>query len=121
MESYLLEKEPSINDQPSTGRKAALERARLKHENTPVYKKLADAAQSAQAKLEKEYSQLFISDEEIKAKRDAARKALKNDLEFKALSSKRAEAYKAQQDYLHHKDMRLAELLNRLKQNNSEK
>ena len=121
MESYLLEKEPSINDQPTTGRKAALERARLKHENTPVYKKLADAAQSAQAKLEKEYPQLFISDEEIKAKRDAARKALKNDLEFKALSNKRAEAYKAQQEYLHHKDMRLAELLNRLKQNNSEK
>ena len=84
-------------------------------------KKLVDAAQSAQAKLEKEYPQLFISDEEIKAKRDAARKALKNDLEFKALSNKRAEAFKAQQEYLHHKDMRLAELLNRLKQNNSEK
>ena len=90
--------------------KAALERARLKHQKDAGYQELVAAAAAAQAKLEKDYPQLFVSDAAIKAKREAARQAAKENPAFKAMVDRRAAAYRAQQDYLFENDARLAQL-----------
>ena len=71
-------------------------------------------AEAAQRKLEADYPQLFVSDDAIKQKRAAARKALKNDPTYKAIIQKRAAAYRAQQDYLHNRDKELGRLKQRL-------
>ena len=110
MEAYLVEKNPAIDEGPKTDRKAALERARLKHHKDAAYQKLVAAAAAAQAKLEKDYPQLFVSDAAIKAKREAAREAARENPAFKAMVDRRAVAYRAQQDYLFENDARLAQL-----------
>ena len=116
MEQYLFEKDPSIEKQPDTRKKAALERARAKHQGDDDYKKLVTAAEDAQKKLESDYPQLFVSNEEITEKRNQARKALKKDETFKKLTDARAAAYRDQQDYLYQNDEKLAQLKERLDQ-----
>ena len=110
MEAYLKEQNPAIESGPEASRKAVLERTRLKHRNDPAYQKLAAAAAAAQRKLEAGYPQLFVSDDAIKAKRDAAREAIKALPDYKELTAKRAAAYREQQDYLHGSDSQLAAL-----------
>jgi hypothetical protein len=116
MEQYLVDKDPSIEKQPDTRKKAALERARKKHQDDGDYKKLATAAEAAQAKLEADYPQLFVSNEEITEKRNKAREALKGNPGFKKLSDTRAAAYNAQRDHLYANDEKLAQLKERLDQ-----
>jgi hypothetical protein len=58
-----------------------------------------------------------VSDKAIQAKREAARQAIKALPEYKALTAKRAEAYRAQQDYLHGSDERLKRLLEEAQRN----
>ena len=55
-----------------------------------------------------------MSDEKIKAKREAARQAAKQNPEYKEVTGKRASAYRAQQDYLFENDPRLAQLKEQL-------
>ena len=110
LEAYLVEKNPTIDNGPANARKAALERARLKHQKDAAYQELVFAAAAAQSKLERDYPQLFVSDDAIKAKREAARQAAKEDPAFKAMVDRRAAAYRAQQDYLNENDARLAQL-----------
>ncbi len=114
LDAFLVEQNPAIDQGPATGRKAALERARQKHRNDPAYQKLIATAEAAQRKLEGDYPQLFVSDDAIKQKRAATRKALKNDPAYKAIIQKRAAAYRAQQDYLHNRDKELGRLKQRL-------
>ena len=110
LEAYLVEKNPTIDNGPANARKAALERARLKHQKDAAYQELVFAAAAAQSKLERDYPQLFVSDDAIKAKREAARQAAKEDPAFKAMVDRRAAAYRAQQNYLNENDARLAQL-----------
>ena len=77
LEAYLVEKNPTIDIGSANGRKAALERARLKHQKDAAYQKLVSAAVAAQVKLEREYPQLFVSDDAIKAKREGLRASWK--------------------------------------------
>ena len=114
MEAYLKEQNPAIEAGPETDRKATLERTRLRHQNDPAYQKLAATAAAAQRKLEADYPQLFVSDAAIKAKRDAARQAIKAQPDYRWLTAKRAEAYRAQQDYLHQSDPKIAALQQQL-------
>tara|TARA_Y100001954_G_C15647448_1_gene520893 strand:- start:141 stop:692 length:552 start_codon:yes stop_codon:yes gene_type:complete len=114
LDQFLLEKDPSIARQPDTRKKAALERARQKHLADPAYGKLAKVAEDAQGKLEREYPQLFVSNEEIGKKRNEARRELKDDPEFKKLVQSRGDAYRAQQDYLYERDEQLARLKRQL-------
>ena len=114
MEAYLKEQNLAIEAGPETSRKATLERTRLKHQNDPAYQSFAATAAAAQRKLEADYPQLFVSDKAIQAKREAARKAIKAQPEYKALTAKRAEAYRAQQDYLHQSDSQLTALQQQL-------
>ena len=116
LDQYLVDKQPSIEKEPDTRKKAALERARIKHQGDPEYRKLVTAAKEAQKKLEADYPQLFVSNEEISEKRNQARQGLKENPDFKQLSNARAEAYNAQQDYLYQSDQKLAQLKERLDQ-----
>ena len=116
LDEYLIDKEPSIEKQPDTRKKAALERARIKHQGDPAYRKLVTAAKEAQKKLEADYPQLFVSNEEITEKRNKARKALKENPDFKKLVEARGDAYWAQQNYLYQSDEKLAQLKQRLAQ-----
>jgi arylsulfatase A len=110
MDQYLVDKEPSIEKQPDTRKKAALEKARKEHLDDPGYRKLAMIAEEAQKKLENDYPQLFVSNEEITQKRNKARQALKENPDCKKLVEARGNAYRVQQDYLYQKDDKLAQL-----------
>ena len=114
MDQYLFDQEPSIEKQPDNRKKAALEKARGKHQNDPAYRKLAAIAEDAQKKLENDYPQLFVSNEEITQKRNQARQSLKENPEFKKLVEARGNAYRSQQDYLYEKDDTLMKLKARL-------
>jgi hypothetical protein len=110
LDQFLIGKEPTIENQPASRRKATLEKARQRHRNEPEYQKLEKLALAVQQKLEAAYPQFFVTNEEITKKRDQARKALKGNAHFKKLTDDRAAAYRAQQDYLYENDERLAEL-----------
>jgi arylsulfatase A len=114
LDQYLMDKDPSIEKQPDTRKKAALEKARIKHRSDPAYGKLTAAAGDAQSKLENDYPQLFVSNEDITEKRNQARKTLKGNIDFKKLVEFRGEAYRAQQDYLYQNDEKLKLLKKRL-------
>ena len=109
-DQFLIGKEPTIENQPASRRKATLEKALQRHRNEPEYQKLETLALAAQQKLEAAYPQLFVTNEEITKNRDQARKALKENAHFKKLTDDRAAAYRAQQDHLYENDERLAEL-----------
>ena len=83
LDQFLVEKEPSIEKQPDTRKKATLEMARKKHQGDPAYRKLVAFAEETQKKLESDYPKLFVSNEDITEKRNQARKALKENPEFK--------------------------------------
>ena len=110
LDQYLIDKEPTIEKQPTSVKKAAMEKARQRHWNDPEYKELEKVALAAQRKLEADYPQFFVTNEEITKKRDQARKALKGNVHFKKLTDDRAAAYRAQQDYLYENDDRLSQL-----------
>ena len=71
MESYLLKKSPRLMISQQRDMRLS---ARVKYKDTPVYK-LADAAVGTNQ--QKKNTPAFYLDEEIKAKRDAARIGLK--------------------------------------------
>ena len=110
MDQYLVDKEPSIEKLPHTQKKAAMERARKKHQDDPAYRKLGIVAKEAQEKLEADYPQLFVGSETISEKRNKARQALKKNPAYKKLKEDRAATHRVQQDYLHEKDERLQAL-----------
>jgi arylsulfatase A len=116
LDQYVLEKNPAIGEQPDTRKKAALEQARKKHKGDPTYRKLIAISGVAQKKLERDYPQLFVSNEEITEKRNRARKALKDNPDYKKLVAARSDAYRAQQDYLYENDEKIAKLKQRLDQ-----
>jgi len=114
LDQYLVDKDPAIEKQPDTRKKAVLEKAREKHLDDPAYRKLTTVAEGAQKKLELDYPQLFVSNEDITEKRNQARKALKEDSDFKKLVEARGNAYRAQQEYLYKKDEKLKLLKKRM-------
>ncbi len=114
LDAFLVEQKPEIGDWPRSRKEAELERLRHQFAKDANYQKLTAAAEAAQKKLEAAYPQIFVSDEEITAKKKAASNAAKNLPEFKAAQKKRAEAYYAQQDYLLTKDEPLARLNEKL-------
>jgi hypothetical protein len=114
LDQYLMDKDPSIEKQPDTRKKAALEQARKKHQDDPAYRKLTTIDEDAQKKLENDYPQLFVSNEEITEKRNQARQALKENPDYKKLVEFRGDAYRAQQDYLYQNDEKLKLLKKRL-------
>lgn len=77
------------------------------------YLKLVARRDEAQRVLEKEYPQLFVSDEEINTAKKDRRKSLQDDPAFRQLLDQRAAAWKAQQNYLLTHDRSLAELQKR--------
>lgn len=110
LDAYLIEQKPEVADYPNSRKKAALERLRRQHRESAGYQQLLAIAQAAQKKLETAYPQVFISDQDINLSRKAEHRQLKDNPEYKKLQKQRADAYRAQQDYLFANDQRLAEL-----------
>ena len=114
LDAFLIAKRPEVADFPNSRRKAALERLRRQHLGSGEYQRLLAVAESAQEKLEATYPDAFLSDQEINRSRKAEHQKLKDNPEYRELQQKRADAYRAQQDYLFANDKRLAELKRRL-------
>ncbi|MDF1754028.1 MAG: hypothetical protein P1U89_14695 [Verrucomicrobiales bacterium] len=91
---------------------------RNKFEADPQYLALAEQARIAQAKLEADYPGLFVTDEELRARRQKAMQAVKDDPGFKKAVNDRGQAYREQQEYLLMNDERLAELVERIDRTN---
>ena len=86
---------------------------KMPQEKAKEYFGLLDKQLRSQRRLETAYPQLFVSDEEIKQARNAKRESLKNSPEFRDCIEKRAEAWRAQQDYLLTHDPQLSVLNDR--------
>jgi arylsulfatase A-like enzyme len=110
LDEFLIAQQPEVSDWPNSRKKAELERLRARFADADAYQKLVAAADAAQAKLEADYPQLFVTDEEFNAVKRAAREGINNDPAFRKASQERATAYQAQQDYLLHVDKTLAKL-----------
>lgn len=110
LDEFLIAQQPEVADWPNSRKKAELERLRTKFTNTKACEKLVTAAEGAQAELEADYPQLFVTDEAINAAKKAAREAASNDPAFKKTNDERAAAYRTQQDYLLTVDKKLADL-----------
>jgi hypothetical protein len=110
IEAFLIEQQPDVADVPDSQRKAQLERLRRKHQKRPEYLKLVAAREAAQQKLEQDYPQLFLTNQQISERKAKNWKAIQKDPEFKKRIDLRAAAYRAQQDYLFEHDAKLAEL-----------
>lgn len=76
--------------------------------------KRGEEATAAQAKLEEKYPQLFVTSDEIRRRKQAARAEVKDDPDFKKANEKRAAAFRAQQAYLLENDEELARLAEQL-------
>tara|TARA_R110002096_G_scaffold29509_5_gene88962 strand:+ start:29279 stop:31948 length:2670 start_codon:yes stop_codon:yes gene_type:complete len=118
LDAYLIAQKPEVDDWPDNTKKAELERLRQRFQDDPGYQKLIDEAQSAQAKLETAYPQLFVSDEAIRKLKKAAQDSAKEDPAYVEAKNERAAAYRAQQDYLLKTDETLAELSRQLESGN---
>jgi arylsulfatase A len=110
IEAFLIVQQPDVADLPDSQRKAQLERLRKKHQKRPEYLKLVAGREAAQQKLEQDYPQLFLTNEQISERKSGNRKAIQKDPEFKKRIDLRAAAYRAQQDYLFEHDKKLKEL-----------
>lgn len=115
IEQYLLDQVPELKDLPNAEKKAALENTRLKYGKDPGFLERIQLSADAQSKLENKYPQLFITDQEIYQRKELARKAVRENTDYKKLTSARNSAYSASLDYLYKKDnrlMKLREILN---------
>lgn len=121
IDEWLVARQPGLDALPSNRRKSAIDQLRATLIESRELLALIEKAKQAQAKLEAAYPQLFISDEEINAKKKAAAVAARSDPEFQRLSKKRAEAYQAGQDYLLTTDNELKRLAVLLKAASSQK
>ena len=110
IEQYLLDQVPELKDLPNAEKQAALENTRLKYSKDPDFLDLIQLSVEAQTKLENKYPQLFITDQEISQKKELARKAVRENTEYKKLISARNSAHLASLDYLYKKDSRLLNL-----------
>lgn len=117
MTAWLIEQNPEVGQLPSSRREREVERLRVQHSNAPEYVELLKVYESAQKKLETDYPQLFMTDEEIHRYRKEQRARVEMEPKFKALVKQRAVAYRAQQDYLFEHDAKLAELRDSKKAN----
>lgn len=108
LDEFLFEQKPEVKEWPDHRKKAELERLREKFAGSDAYRRLVEIAEAAQAKLEAAYPQLFVSDDEIAAKRKQATEAVEDDPAFKAARAERAAAYRATQDYIFSTDRELA-------------
>jgi arylsulfatase A-like enzyme len=120
IDAWLFAQQPGAADLPDSRRKRKLEQIRRQHKSDPEYLRLVAVSHDAQQRLEKAYPQLFISDKAIKQTRAKQRDAVKNDPDYKKLTDERAAAYRDQQASLLTKGPQLAELKQRLDQNDDE-
>lgn len=100
IDEWLIAKQPGLEELAGDRQKAFIAQLRDRFANSPELIALVTAAKKAQSALENSYPQLFVSDEEINAKKKAAADRARNDEDFQRLSKTRAEAWRAQQDYL---------------------
>lgn len=114
MDAYLISKEPAVDQMSKSKRAAKLESLRRRFSKDPAYLDLEKIRDEAQKKLENDYPQFFISNETINREKNDRRKAAKDDPAFKQLIKETSEAWRAQQDYIHENDKKLAELLSKL-------
>ena len=110
IDAWLVTQQPELADLPKNRKGAAIQQLRARLEDNEELRLLVERSAATQRELEASYPRLFISNEEITAKKRAASQALKNDPEFQRLNRERAEAYRAQQAYLLEHDEQLKRL-----------
>ncbi|MDA9778619.1 sulfatase-like hydrolase/transferase [Rubripirellula sp.] len=100
IDDWLVSQQPDLKSLPFSRKKAAIDRLRAEFIDAPEMLVLEKQASQAQVKLESAFPHLFITDQEITAKKKEAHGALRSDPEFQRLTKERATAYTAQQSYL---------------------
>ena len=100
IDEWLIARQPGLEHLSGDRQKAFIAELRERHARSPELIELIAGAKKAQKKLEASYPQLFVSDREINAKKKASAELVRKDEEFQRLSKMRADAYRAQQEYL---------------------
>ena len=121
MEAFLVSQQPQVADLPQSQKPREIELLRQRFRAHPEYLALMKIRDAAQQQLEDSYPHLFVTDEEINAKRRARREALKENKLFEELTQRRAAAWRDQQDFLFRNDKHLAGLREAMDQRAGEK
>ena len=114
IEAFLIAQQADVADLPDSRRLREIERLREQFQTDARYQKLVEQRDARQQQLEKRYSKLFVTNEEITASRKERRKAMEGDPAFRKLVNQRAMAWRAQQTYLLEHDELLGELQRRM-------
>ncbi len=116
IDEWLLAKHPELDALPSNRKKAVIDQLRKRFADDRELLTLAEKAKQAQEQLEADYPHLFVTDEEITARKKKAYDALRDNAEFQRLTRERAETHYAQQEYLLTTDDELKRLNGLLKE-----
>ena len=111
---FLESRNTSLKNLPSTDYKAALERTRQRYITDTDYLLIMRKIEQAEQQFKDTYPRLFITNEEILAAQQAARRNLSDTLDFKAVIKATATAVRAEREYLLSADAELMELHNTL-------
>lgn len=119
IDQYIIEQHPEYAALPANQKKERLEKwsnamRKLPREQAQEFLELLEKQRKSQSELEAAYPQLFVSDNDIKQSRNAARANLKGSPEFRRCIEKRAAAWRAQQNYLLTHDQLLSDLNQRM-------
>jgi len=110
VDQWIMTRQPDIERLRGDRRKAIIAELRDRFSDAPELLALTERAKLARIDLESAFPQLFISDAEIAAARKKAVNAVRDESEFQRLSKERAQAYRAQRDYLLLHDEELKQL-----------
>ncbi|MEM8910120.1 MAG: family 16 glycoside hydrolase [Planctomycetota bacterium] len=110
IEQWLISQRPEVEQVNGSRRKAFVAELHREMANEPELLMLVEAETQAQARLKAAYPQLFVSDQTIQEQRRAAAAQCRQDPVFQRLTRERADAYRAQRDYLLANDDQLNQL-----------
>ena len=107
---FLLAQDPAITDRPPGQIEAAVERIRIKVQQTDDYLALVASREQLERDLQKKYPRLFTTDQEILQSQRDARKRRSSDGKFRAQLKATAAAVRAEREYLENASPNLKEL-----------
>lgn len=114
IETFLKDQHADFDGLPVVRQARELENLRARWASSAEYQSLMAASTTAQRALETAYPQLFVSDEQLRQQLKQAHEALKDNPDYRARRSERADAWRAKEDFLEQQEPRLQTLRQQL-------
>ncbi len=118
IDDWLVTQRPALAELPSNRKKAELDRVRKQFNDHPHLKELVAVSEAAATRLEGQYPELFMTDEEMTVLKKEAHARLREQPDFQQWVKRRADAYYAGRDYLQTQDAELVRLGEQMEKSN---